>query len=149
MEPKTATPFVYWAQSQEQIFLRFELEAKSQPNVSTSESELSFSCDGTAPTTGHRRYCVVLSFHDDIVPGSSGYRMEVMGSKIQFYLEKAPEKQYFWPHLLKNRAKPAWYGLCVNFVCLFTKQLRIVVLVSVSVTPSLWLESRFRSGLVI
>jgi hypothetical protein len=110
MEKKaTTTPFVYWAQSNEQLFLRVEIEAKSPPKVTTSAKRFEIACHGTAAGSGERDYDLVADLHDEIVPGPSGYRMEILGSRIQFYINKAPDHLGFWPNLLEGRRKPGWY----------------------------------------
>ena len=103
----SVNPFIYWAQSNEQIFLRVELEAKGTPQVDLSAETLKFSCDGVAP--GHRdtqHFAFSIDLFDEVLPGTKGYRMDVGGSSLQFFLDKAAEG--FWPGLLKSRNKPAW-----------------------------------------
>lgn len=103
----SVNPFVYWAQSNEQVFLRVELEAKGPPEVVLSAKTFKFSCDGIAP--GHRdtqHFAFTIDLHDEVVPGQDGYRMDIGGSSVQFFLDKTTEG--FWPALLKTRNKPAW-----------------------------------------
>ncbi|XP_055339600.1 very-long-chain (3R)-3-hydroxyacyl-CoA dehydratase-like [Paramacrobiotus metropolitanus] len=108
MDAKPGIPLVYWAQKDDRISLRVDVEAHGQPVVTTTAKRLEFSCDGTAPTTGRRRYAFAIDFFADIVPGSEGYDMKAQGSRVDLIIKKSQKNDEYWPRLHRDGAKPAW-----------------------------------------
>lgn len=97
------SPFVYWAQTEENITLKVELKDVKQSEISLDKQTLQFCAHGQG-AKGPHKYEFSLDFHLPINTEASNYK--VLDSKVDFTLRKQTKE--WWPKLICNPQKPAW-----------------------------------------
>lgn len=97
------SPFVYWAQTEDQITLKVELKDSEEPNVHFDEKSIKFKTFGLG-ARGLNEYQFDLHLYSKIDNEDSTYK--VTDSKIEFTIQK--EQPAWWPRLVATPQKPHW-----------------------------------------
>lgn len=97
------SPFVYWAQTENNISLTVDLRDVKIPDVTLAEKKLHFSADGYG-AKGQHNYGFLLDFHSSIDPEES--KLKVTDRQVEFVLKKTTSG--WWPRLTATPQKPAW-----------------------------------------
>ncbi|XP_020285949.1 very-long-chain (3R)-3-hydroxyacyl-CoA dehydratase [Pseudomyrmex gracilis] len=99
----TLTPFVYWAQTENQISLKVDLTDVKDLNVNLKETTLQVAAYGQG-ARGLNNYNFNLSFYSSIEPDDSYYK--VIDRQVDFILKKKCNS--WWPRLISQPQKPSW-----------------------------------------
>lgn len=98
------SPFVYWAQTENNITLKVDLkDVRQEPIVNLSSKKLQFSAHGQG-AKGPHNYAFSIDFFSTIVPEESHFK--VTDRQIDFTLRK--ETDNWWSRLTAKPQKPAW-----------------------------------------
>ncbi|KAL6437587.1 hypothetical protein ACFW04_004192 [Cataglyphis niger] len=97
------TPFVYWAQTENQITLKVDLTDVKDFNVDLKETTLQVTAYGQG-ARGLNNYSFNLNLHSPIDPNESNYK--VIDRQIDFVLKKKCSS--WWPRLISQPQKPSW-----------------------------------------
>ncbi|XP_060082787.1 very-long-chain (3R)-3-hydroxyacyl-CoA dehydratase-like [Ylistrum balloti] len=98
------SPFVYWGQKTDQIFLKIDLRDVENEVVKLTDSGLSFNAEGFG-VRGQNYYGIDIEFYHPVDPEESKYR--VMGRCIEFQIKKSGDGE-IWPRLTYNKVKLPW-----------------------------------------
>ncbi|XP_022900621.1 very-long-chain (3R)-3-hydroxyacyl-CoA dehydratase isoform X2 [Onthophagus taurus] len=96
------SPFIYWAQSSKNIFLKVDVRNVKEPQVNIEGRKITFFGEGEG-ARGLNKYEFAMDFYGDV---SKDYTMKIHDSKVDFNLVKTEEG--FWPRLISQPQKPAW-----------------------------------------
>ncbi|XP_050450954.1 very-long-chain (3R)-3-hydroxyacyl-CoA dehydratase [Cataglyphis hispanica] len=99
----TLTPFVYWAQTENQITLKVDLTDVKDFNVDLKETTLQVTAYGQG-ARGLNNYSFNLNLHLPIDPNESNYK--VIDRQVDFVLKKKCSS--WWPRLISQPQKPSW-----------------------------------------
>ncbi|XP_012221184.1 very-long-chain (3R)-3-hydroxyacyl-CoA dehydratase isoform X2 [Linepithema humile] len=99
----TFTPFVYWAQTENQITLKVDLTDVKDLNVNLKETALQVTVYGQG-ARGLNNYNFNLNLHSPIDPNESNYK--VIDRQVDFILRK--QACGWWPRLTCQPQKPSW-----------------------------------------
>lgn len=99
----TLTPFVYWAQTENQISLKVDLTDVKEFNVNLKETALQVTAYGQG-ARGLNNYSFNLNLHSPIDPNESNYK--VIDRQVDFILKK--KYSSWWPRLTSQPQKPSW-----------------------------------------
>lgn len=99
----TLTPFVYWAQTENQITLKVDLTDVKDFNVDLKETTLQVTAYGQG-ARGLNNYSFNLNLHSPIDPNESSYK--VIDRQVDFILKK--KSSSWWPRLTSQPQKPSW-----------------------------------------
>ncbi|XP_055950433.1 very-long-chain (3R)-3-hydroxyacyl-CoA dehydratase-like [Argiope bruennichi] len=107
--PRKLSPFVFWAQTENNISLRVSLQDVSEPEINTDANSIEFSAHGIGANAGRNEYYFKFVFFKEIDP-------KVQISMKQMAIEILIEKKdlEWWPRLTKNPEKLAWLKLDFN-----------------------------------
>ncbi|PSN41372.1 hypothetical protein C0J52_19120 [Blattella germanica] len=97
------SPFVYWAQTEDNVTLKVDLKDVKNPDISLGEKKLKFSGHGYG-AKGQHDYHFILNFHSALNPEDSKYKLT--DRQVEFTLKK--ETNGWWPRLTATPQKPAW-----------------------------------------
>ncbi|XP_003701348.1 3-hydroxyacyl-CoA dehydratase 2 isoform X1 [Megachile rotundata] len=97
------TPFVYWAQTENQITLKVDLTDVKDVNVDIEEKRLQVTAYGQG-ARGLNNYGFNLDLHSSIDSEESNYK--VINRQIDFTLKK--KSPAWWPRLTSQPQKPSW-----------------------------------------
>lgn len=97
------TPFVYWAQTENQITLKVDLTDVKDFNIDLKETTLQVTAYGQG-ARGLNNYSFNLNLHSSIDPNESNYK--VIDRQIDFVLKKKCSS--WWPRLISQPQKPSW-----------------------------------------
>lgn len=97
------TPFVYWAQTENQITLKVDLTDVKDFNIDLKETTLQVTAYGQG-ARGLNNYSFNLNLHSPIDPNESNYK--VIDRQIDFVLKKKCSS--WWPRLISQPQKPSW-----------------------------------------
>lgn len=97
------TPFVYWAQTKNQITLKVDLTDVKDLNVSLKKTTLQVTVYGQG-ARGLNNYAFNLNLHSPIDQDESNYK--VSDRQIDFILKK--QTSDWWPRLTCQPQKPSW-----------------------------------------
>eukprot|EP00095_Tigriopus_kingsejongensis_P011615 snap_masked-scaffold638_size121162-processed-gene-0.0 protein:Tk11615 transcript:snap_masked-scaffold638_size121162-processed-gene-0.0-mRNA-1 annotation:"protein tyrosine phosphatase-like protein ptplad1" len=101
----TPSPFVYWAQNEEHIYLRVDLKNASSHRIEIEEGEIDFTAVAVgAQGSQEVRYHFLIEFFLPIDRDQSTY--EVKEREITVHLKK--KEPDWWPRLLFAQAKLPW-----------------------------------------
>ncbi|KAF5270294.1 hypothetical protein FQA39_LY08405 [Lamprigera yunnana] len=100
---KVLNPFVYWAQSEENLFIKVDLKDAENTDFVLEERKLQFESKGVG-AHGSSNYGFALDFYSKI--DSDASTCKVLGSKIDFNIIKA--EKGWWPRLTSKPQKPGW-----------------------------------------
>ncbi|KAF7385030.1 hypothetical protein HZH66_012116 [Vespula vulgaris] len=96
-------PFVYWAQTENQVTLKVDLADVKDIDINLQEKKLQISAYGQG-ARGCNNYGFSIDFHEFVNPDESNYK--VIDRQIDFTLKK---KYYgWWPRLTSQPQKPPW-----------------------------------------
>jgi len=96
-------PFVYWAQSNTEVFLRVDLKDVKDQTICLEEEEIDFSAVGVG-SQGEQQYNFVLEFYLPVCKDNS--IIEVIDREIRIKIcKKEPD---WWPRLLFEQQKLPW-----------------------------------------
>ncbi|KAK4883221.1 hypothetical protein RN001_006540 [Aquatica leii] len=101
--PQLLSPFVYWAQSEDNLFIKVDLKDVKNPEVKLEERKLQVEAKGVG-AHGINSYGFSLDFYSEINCDASVCK--VLDSKIDFNIVKV-EKSW-WPRLTSKPQKPGW-----------------------------------------
>ncbi|XP_023336938.1 very-long-chain (3R)-3-hydroxyacyl-CoA dehydratase [Eurytemora carolleeae] len=101
---KTFSPFVYWAQSEEEILLRVDLKNTVDPNINIEEEEIEFAAVGTGSQGEGVNYHFVLEFFLPVQKDSGS--LEVNDREVRIKLKK--KESDWWPRLVYAHQKLPW-----------------------------------------
>ncbi|XP_070168391.1 very-long-chain (3R)-3-hydroxyacyl-CoA dehydratase-like isoform X2 [Polyergus mexicanus] len=99
----TLTPFVYWAQTENQITLKVDLTDVKDYNIDLKKTTLQVTAYGQG-AKGLNNYSFNLNFYSPIDPNESNYK--VIDRQIDFVLKKKCSS--WWPRLISQPQKPSW-----------------------------------------
>lgn len=97
------TPFVYWAQSETNIFLKIDLKNVNNPAITFEDRKLVFEAQGVG-AQGLHAYKIFLEFSDDVSARDSTFK--VSDNRVDILLLK--REKGWWPRLTAQVQKPAW-----------------------------------------
>ncbi|XP_012273014.1 very-long-chain (3R)-3-hydroxyacyl-CoA dehydratase [Orussus abietinus] len=97
------TPFVYWAQTQNQVTLKVDLTDAEVLCVNLEQKKLRFEARGEG-ARGVHTYGFTLEFHSNVDPDESEYK--VIDRQVDFRLKK--KCSGWWPRLTGPPLKPPW-----------------------------------------
>ncbi|KAK2580604.1 hypothetical protein KPH14_007722 [Odynerus spinipes] len=100
---ETYNPFVYWAQTENQITLKVDLANVKDVNINVQEKKLQVSAYGQG-ARGSNNYGFSIDFHECINSDESNYK--VIDRQIDFTLRK--KRFGWWPRLTSQPQKPPW-----------------------------------------
>lgn len=100
---ETYSPFVCWAQTENQITLKVDLADVKDVNINVQERKLQLSAYGQG-ARGCNNYGFNIDFHELINPDESNYK--VNDRQIDFTLRK--QNNGWWPRLTSQPQKPPW-----------------------------------------
>ncbi|CAL7937362.1 unnamed protein product [Xylocopa violacea] len=97
------TPFVYWAQTENQVTLKVDLTDVKDVNVDMDEKKLRVTAYGQG-ARGLNNYGFNLDLHSSIITEESNFK--VINRQVDFTLwKKCPG---WWPRLTSQPQKPSW-----------------------------------------
>uniref|UniRef100_A0AC34GML5 Very-long-chain (3R)-3-hydroxyacyl-CoA dehydratase n=1 Tax=Panagrolaimus sp. ES5 TaxID=591445 RepID=A0AC34GML5_9BILA len=96
------SPFVYWAQDNDKIFLRVDLRDAQDVNIALNNKKLDFSANGHGGQ-GKRGYQFSLNLTDNV---TNTPLLKTTGSQINIELNKV--KAEFWKNLIQESKRPHW-----------------------------------------
>merc|ERR1719334_982963 len=99
----TLAPFVYWAQSNTEVFLRVDLKDVKDPTICLEEEEIDFSAVGVG-SQGEKQYNFVLEFYLPV--NKNNPSIEVFDREIRIRILK--KETDWWPRLLYEQKKFPW-----------------------------------------
>jgi hypothetical protein len=102
------SPFVYWAQDNDKIFLRVDLKDAQDVNVSLNSKKLQFSANGNGGQ-GKKGYQFSLNLTDNI---KNNPTFKATGSQVDIELVKANAE--FWKNLIQESKRPHWLKFDFN-----------------------------------
>ncbi|KAG7201078.1 hypothetical protein KM043_017621 [Ampulex compressa] len=97
------SPFVYWAQTEEQVTLRLDLTDVKDLNVNLEDKKVHVVAQGQG-ARGFNKYGFSLDLHSSIDPNESRYK--VNDRQVDFVLAKRIHNK--WPRLTSQPQKPSW-----------------------------------------
>ncbi|KAG5893047.1 hypothetical protein JTB14_014827 [Gonioctena quinquepunctata] len=97
------SPFVYWAQDENNLFLKVDLKDVKNPEVSLEERKIYFYSKGTG-AQGLQNYEFHIDFHSDLDMNTKNVKLT--DYKVDLTLTKA--EKGWWPRLTSQPQKPAW-----------------------------------------
>ena len=103
----TFKPFVYWAQTDGDIFLKVDVRnVVGEPDICIEEEEIEFSATGVGSQADglHQNYHFVIEFFLPIDPVHS--QVDVAEKEVRIHLKK--KEADWWPRLLYEQKKLAW-----------------------------------------
>ncbi|OWF54104.1 very-long-chain (3R)-3-hydroxyacyl-CoA dehydratase-like [Mizuhopecten yessoensis] len=98
------SPFVYWGQKTDQVFLKVDLRDVENEEVKLTEDGLTFNAEGFG-VSGQNYYGIDIEFYHPVDPEESKYR--VMGRCIEFQIKKSGDGE-IWPRLTYDKVKLPW-----------------------------------------
>ncbi|KAF5300127.1 hypothetical protein FQR65_LT09217 [Abscondita terminalis] len=101
--PQLLSPFVYWAQSEDNLFIKVDLKDVKNPEITLEDWKLQFEAKGVG-AHGNNNYGFSMGFYSDINCDASTWK--VLDSKIDFNIVKS--KKSWWPRLTSKPQKPGW-----------------------------------------
>ncbi|XP_076252119.1 3-hydroxyacyl-CoA dehydratase 2 [Rhynchophorus ferrugineus] len=99
----SSSPFVYWAQSENCIFLKIDLKDVKEPNINIEQKSIKFQGVGTG-AQGSRDYSFCLNFYDDIDKDEQSIKVKDHSIDVKL-VKKNP---LWWPRLIPTPQKPLW-----------------------------------------
>ncbi|XP_043494054.1 very-long-chain (3R)-3-hydroxyacyl-CoA dehydratase [Polistes fuscatus] len=99
----TYFPFVYWAQTENQVTLKVDLADVKDININLQDKKLQVSAYGQG-ARGCNNYGFSIDFHELVIPDESNYK--VIDRQIDFTLKK--KYGGWWPRLTGQPQKPPW-----------------------------------------
>ncbi|CRL02072.1 CLUMA_CG015096, isoform A [Clunio marinus] len=97
------SPFVYWAQSEDQVSLKVDLKDATNVNVKADCAKVNFSATGVG-AQGFKEYKFTLDLLNEI--DNERIKISQTGNKIDIFLPKI--KSGFWSRLICQPQKPSW-----------------------------------------
>ncbi|XP_063226020.1 very-long-chain (3R)-3-hydroxyacyl-CoA dehydratase isoform X2 [Bacillus rossius redtenbacheri] len=101
--PEVLSPFVYWAQTENNLTLKVDLKDVKDPDVVLEDEEIRFGAHGYG-ARGLNKYSFALHFHSAINPKEC--QVKVSGRNVEFVLKK--KEVGWWPRITGTPQKPAW-----------------------------------------
>ncbi|XP_050296595.1 very-long-chain (3R)-3-hydroxyacyl-CoA dehydratase isoform X2 [Anthonomus grandis grandis] len=101
----TFSPFVYWAQSENSIFLKIDLRDVKEPDIDIKEKALSFNGLGTG-AQGIKKYGFKLLLFEAIKDNGCDHCIKITDNGINITLNKTSPG--WWPRLISAPQKPTW-----------------------------------------
>lgn len=101
--PEVLSPFVYWAQTENNVTLKVDLKDVKDPDVLLEGNNLQFAATGQG-AKGPHNYGFTLHFHSPVDPEGSQYR--ILDREVDFTLKK--KDSGWWPRLTCTPQKPIW-----------------------------------------
>jgi len=101
---KTYSPFVYWAQSEDEILLRVDIKDAIAPEIVIEEEEVEFTAMGRGSQGNQVKYHFVLEFFLPVKRNAS--LIEATGREIRIKMKK--KEADWWPRLLYDSKKLPW-----------------------------------------
>nr|CAH7764391.1 unnamed protein product [Callosobruchus chinensis] len=98
------SPFVYWAQNEDNLFIKVDLKDTQEPRIDIGRKKLHFLCKGVG-AQGFQEYEFQLNFHCDVQENGNNF-IKISDYKIDLTLRKA--EKGWWPRLTSQPQKPAW-----------------------------------------
>ncbi|CAH1967108.1 unnamed protein product [Acanthoscelides obtectus] len=98
------SPFVYWAQNEDSLFIKVDLKDVQDPKINIERKRLHFLCKGVG-AQGLQDYEFQLNFHCDVQENGNNF-VKLSDYKIDLTLRKA--EKGWWPRLTSQPQKPAW-----------------------------------------
>uniref|UniRef100_A0A1B6DZR9 Very-long-chain (3R)-3-hydroxyacyl-CoA dehydratase n=1 Tax=Clastoptera arizonana TaxID=38151 RepID=A0A1B6DZR9_9HEMI len=100
------SPFVFWAQDANYLYLKVDLKDIKKNTIKLNNEELDMEAYGIGGH-GPSVYNVKLKFFNNIIASDTKKRqLRITPQGVQFTLKKAENK--WWPRLLESARKPAW-----------------------------------------
>lgn len=97
------SPFVYWAQTKNQLMLKIDLKDVKQPDIEIRDGDLRFQATGIG-ARGSNNYKFKLNLYLPVDESSLSYKL--LDSKIDLFIEKIEPN--WWPRLTAQPQKPHW-----------------------------------------
>lgn len=102
---QTPSPFVYWAQDADNIYLKVDLKDIKNKDVQLDKTSMTMSASGVG-AHGPSNYTFTLHFFNDIDPDDEVHQIKTSPRSVEFTLKKASSA--WWSRLIKHQQKPAW-----------------------------------------
>uniref|UniRef100_A0A0V0G852 Very-long-chain (3R)-3-hydroxyacyl-CoA dehydratase n=1 Tax=Triatoma dimidiata TaxID=72491 RepID=A0A0V0G852_TRIDM len=99
------SPFVYWAQDANNIFIKVDLKDIKDPKVDLSKNYVAMTANGVG-AHGPSDYSFSLNLFGDIDSDDEVHQTKMSPRAVEFVLKKANSS--WWPRLIKHQQKPAW-----------------------------------------
>ncbi|XP_073977816.1 3-hydroxyacyl-CoA dehydratase 2 [Rhodnius prolixus] len=99
------SPFVYWAQDANNIFIKVDLKDIKDPKVDLSQNYVAMTASGVG-AHGPSDYSFALNLFGDLDPNDDVHQTKMSPRAVEFVLKKANSS--WWPRLIKHQQKPAW-----------------------------------------
>ncbi|KAK9884762.1 hypothetical protein WA026_007610 [Henosepilachna vigintioctopunctata] len=100
---RTLNPFLYWAQNEQNVYLKVDLMNVQDPKINIETKSLEFECQGTG-AHGNNRYSFHLDFYDKL--NTDKTKFNILDKHVTFLLVKA--ECDWWPRLISQPQKPHW-----------------------------------------
>ncbi|CAH1106035.1 unnamed protein product [Psylliodes chrysocephalus] len=97
------SPFVYWAQNENSLFIKVDLKDVKAPEITLEKRKLYFQSKGIG-AQGLKNYEFSIDFHSDLDENSKNVKLT--DHKLDLTLFKA--EKGWWPRLTAQPQKPAW-----------------------------------------
>ncbi|RZF49265.1 hypothetical protein LSTR_LSTR002886 [Laodelphax striatellus] len=102
----TPSPFVYWAQDLQNIFLKVDLKDVKEKIINIQPYGIEMGAEGVG-AHGATYYHFRLNFYKDVVSKVNvEHQTKITDRSVEIILRKELDEQ--WPRLTKHNQKPAW-----------------------------------------
>lgn len=106
MPSESPSPFVYWAQDADNIFLKVDLKDIKNKEISLQDDEVHMNAYGIG-AHGLTNYAFNLQLFDSVQSSDDvSQHIKISDRAVQFTLKK--QENRWWPRLIKTQQKPAW-----------------------------------------
>ncbi|XP_014284697.1 very-long-chain (3R)-3-hydroxyacyl-CoA dehydratase [Halyomorpha halys] len=102
---QTPSPFVYWAQDANNIYLKVDLKDIEDEDIQLDKSSMTMTAKGVG-AHGPSKYKFTLHFFNDLAADDEVHVIKTSPRAIEFTLKKASSS--WWSRLIKHQQKPAW-----------------------------------------
>lgn len=102
---ESPSPFVYWAQDADNIFLKVDLKDIKEQDIQLDSNTISLKAHGVG-AQGAANYSFSLSFFEEVAADDEVHTSKVSPRALEICLKKA--EKAWWPRLIKHQQKPAW-----------------------------------------
>ncbi|KAJ6636308.1 Very-long-chain (3R)-3-hydroxyacyl-CoA dehydratase [Pseudolycoriella hygida] len=97
------SPFVYWAQTENQVTLKVDLKDAKDANIELMDKSISFKGHGIA-ACGYNQYSFHIDLYSDVDTETSKFK--ILDSKVSITLQKKVDT--WWPRITSQPQKPQW-----------------------------------------
>lgn len=99
------SPFVYWAQDANNLYIKVDLKDVTDKVISLESNSLEMGAEGVG-AHGNSYYHFKLDFYDGVVKNERKNTIKITDRAVEFHLPK--QSGEWWPRLTKTKEKPAW-----------------------------------------